>query len=67
MVFPPPNVTGKLHCGHALTATIQDAIIRSQSLMGRSARLIPGTDHAGIATQSVVERFLKKSGKVQQI
>ncbi|KAI9222601.1 tRNA synthetases class I-domain-containing protein [Blastocladiella britannica] len=63
MILPPPNVTGNLHCGHALTVAIQDSLVRWHALHGRSVRWIPGTDHAGIATQSVVERQLAKQGK----
>ncbi|KAI9187564.1 hypothetical protein H9P43_001953 [Blastocladiella emersonii ATCC 22665] len=62
MVFPPPNVTGNLHCGHALTVAVQDAMVRWNKLHARSAKWIPGTDHAGIATQSVVEKQLAKRG-----
>ncbi|KAJ3373115.1 hypothetical protein GGF31_001102 [Allomyces arbusculus] len=61
MVFPPPNVTGRLHCGHALTTAIQDAIVRYHQMHGKSVRWIPGTDHAGIATQTVVEKQLAKT------
>ena len=58
IVMPPPNVTGELHVGHALTATLEDALIRWHRMMGDSALWLPGTDHAGIATQVVVERQL---------
>ncbi|KAK8381478.1 hypothetical protein O3P69_018508 [Scylla paramamosain] len=58
MAFPPPNVTGSLHLGHALTCSIQDAIARWQQMQGRQVVFIPGADHAGIATQVVVERHL---------
>ena len=61
IVIPPPNVTGSLHIGHALDATLQDVLIRWQRLKGRDARWIVGTDHAGIATQMVVERQLAES------
>lgn len=57
MLLPPPNVTGILHLGHALTVAIQDAIIRYRRMQGDSVHWIPGTDHAGIATQTVVERY----------
>ena len=60
IILPPPNVTGHLHLGHALDHTIQDVLIRWKRMMGFNAVWIPGTDHAGIATQSVVERELKK-------
>src|SRR5262245_8042202 len=62
IVLPPPNVTGSLHLGHALTATIQDILIRWNRMKGRSTLWLPGTDHAGIATQMVVERELGKVG-----
>lgn len=62
IVIPPPNVTGSLHMGHALNATIQDILIRKKRMEGRSALWIPGTDHAGIATQNVVEKNLRKEG-----
>jgi valyl-tRNA synthetase len=62
IVIPPPNVTGSLHVGHALDNTIQDAIIRRARMEGRNAVWLPGTDHAGIATQNVVERRLEEEG-----
>ncbi len=62
IVIPPPNVTGSLHMGHAFTFTIQDTLIRWQRLKGKPALWQPGTDHAGIATQMVVERLLDKEG-----
>ncbi|KAJ1973295.1 hypothetical protein H4R35_004190 [Dimargaris xerosporica] len=58
MLAPPPNVTGSLHIGHALTFTLQDAIARWARMQGRAVHWIPGTDHAGIATQTVVEKQL---------
>jgi valyl-tRNA synthetase len=58
IMMPPPNVTGSLHMGHALTFTIQDILIRYHRMLGRDALWQPGTDHAGIATQMVVERQL---------
>jgi valyl-tRNA synthetase len=58
IMVPPPNVTGSLHVGHALTFTLQDTLIRWQRMKGRDALWQPGTDHAGIATQMVVERLL---------
>jgi len=58
IMMPPPNVTGSLHMGHALTFTLQDILIRYQRMRGRDALWQPGTDHAGIATQMVVERQL---------
>src|SRR3990167_4843824 len=64
IVIPPPNVTGVLHMGHALVDTLQDILIRFKRMCGFEALWIPGTDHAGIATQSVVERhLLTKTGK----
>jgi len=60
MVIPPPNVTGQLHIGHALTITLQDTIIRWRRMQGYDTLWIPGVDHAGIATQSAVERRLAK-------
>jgi len=63
IVIPPPNVTGVLHIGHALNMSIQDVIIRRKRMQGYAALWLPGTDHAGIATQNVVERELSKEGK----
>ncbi len=63
IVIPPPNVTGILHMGHALNNTIQDVLIRWWRMQGKNALWVPGTDHAGIATQNVVERKLHKEGK----
>jgi valyl-tRNA synthetase len=60
--MPPPNVTGSLHMGHALFGTIQDALIRHARMSGKNALWQPGIDHAGIATQTVVERQLKREG-----
>ncbi len=65
IVMPPPNVTGVLHMGHALDNAIQDAIIRYKRMQGFEALWVPGTDHAGIATQVVVERLLLKEGKTR--
>lgn len=62
IVIPPPNVTGILHMGHALNNTLQDILIRVERMRGKNALWQPGTDHAGIATQNVVERQLKKDG-----
>src|SRR3984885_5907674 len=64
MVIPPPNVTGSLHIGHALNNTLQDVLIRFQRMRGRAALWLPGTDHAGIATQMVVEKQLAESGNI---
>src|SRR5512145_3363295 len=63
--MPPPNVTGSLHMGHALFGTIQDALIRHARMSGKNALWQPGIDHAGIATQTVVERQLKREGKTR--
>jgi len=63
IVIPPPNVTGSLHIGHALNNTLQDVLIRFERLRGKSVLWQPGTDHAGIATQMVVERQLSQAGK----
>jgi valyl-tRNA synthetase len=62
IVIPPPNVTGSLHIGHALNNTLQDILIRWKRMQGVQTLWIPGTDHAGIATQNVVERQLKEEG-----
>ena len=58
IVIPPPNVTGSLHMGHALNNTLQDVLARFERMRGRDVLWQPGTDHAGIATQSLVERQL---------
>lgn len=65
IVVPPPNITGSLHMGHALNATIQDILIRWRRLQGYKTLWLPGTDHASIATQNVVEKELKKEGKTR--
>ncbi|HEU4355144.1 MAG TPA: valine--tRNA ligase [Actinomycetota bacterium] len=62
IVIPPPNVTGRLHVGHALGRTLEDALIRRARMQGKEALWVPGMDHAGIATQVVVERELRKEG-----
>ena len=62
VVIPPPNVTGMLHMGHALDDTIQDTYIRYSRMRGYSTRWILGTDHAGIATQTKVDKKLKSEG-----
>ncbi len=62
IVIPPPNVTGSLHMGHAMDHTLQDILIRAKRMMGFEALWIPGTDHAGIATQKKVEDQIKKEG-----
>ncbi len=66
VVIPPPNVTGILHMGHALNQTIQDILVRWRRMQGRNVLWLPGTDHAGIATQNVVEKALRKEGKRRQ-
>ena len=66
IILPPPNVTGALHMGHALDHTLQDVLIRWKRMSGFNAMWLPGSDHAGIATQSVVERELKKQGQRRQ-
>src|SRR5574344_1094162 len=62
VVIPPPNVTGVLHMGHGLNNSLQDIVVRYHRMKGDNTLWIPGTDHAGIATQNVVERALKKEG-----
>jgi valyl-tRNA synthetase len=66
VAIPPPNVTGALHMGHALNGSMQDALVRMNRMKGRNALWILGTDHAGIATQSVVEKELKAEGVSRQ-
>ena len=66
VVMPPPNVTGILHMGHALNNSLQDIIVRYRRMTGRPTLWVPGTDHAGIATQNVVERQLAKEGLRRQ-
>jgi valyl-tRNA synthetase len=65
IVIPPPNVTGVLTLGHVLNNTIQDILCRKARMDGKEVLWLPGTDHAGIATQTVVERTLKKSGEIK--
>ena len=65
IVIPPPNVTAVLHMGHGLNNTIQDVLIRWRRMQGRAAEWLPGTDHAGIATQNVVERQLAQEGRTR--
>src|SRR5947209_5053894 len=62
MVIPPPNVTGYLHMGHALNHTLQDVIARWRRMSGEKVLWLPGTDHAGIATQMIVEKQLAQEG-----
>lgn len=65
IVIPPPNVTGVLHVGHALNNTLQDILVRYHRMLGDNTMWVPGTDHAGIATQNVVERQLASEGKTR--
>ena len=65
LLLPPPNITGQLHMGHALNATVQDILIRQKRMQGYQTLWLPGIDHAGIATQNVVEKELKKQGKTK--
>ena len=66
IVIPPPNVTGSLHLGHALTNSVQDAIVRWRRMCGFNTLWLPGTDHAGIATQTVVERKLQRESGISR-
>jgi len=66
IIMPPPNVTGELHLGHALTATLEDIMVRWHRMKGESTLWLPGTDHAGIATQVVVEQQLAKQGQTKE-
>ncbi|MBI1722778.1 MAG: valine--tRNA ligase, partial [Gemmatimonadetes bacterium] len=65
IVIPPPNVTAVLHMGHGLNNTVQDVLVRFERMRGRNALWLPGTDHAGIATQNVVEKMLASEGKTR--
>jgi valyl-tRNA synthetase len=65
IMMPPPNVTANLHMGHGLNNTIQDVLVRFERMRGRDTLWLPGTDHAGIATQNVVEKILAKEGKTR--
>src|SRR5512135_1609307 len=65
IVIPPPNVTAVLHVGHGLNNTVQDVIVRWRRMAGDEALWLPGTDHAGIATQNVVEKQLAAEGKTR--
>ena len=64
IMIPPPNVTGSLHMGHALTFTLQDILIRFHKKLNKNVLWQPGTDHAGIATEIVVEKMLQKKKKI---
>ena len=66
IVMPPPNVTGKLHMGHALDSTIQDILIRTKRMQGYNTLWLPGTDHASIATEAKVVAKLKEEGLTKQ-
>lgn len=66
IVIPPPNITGKIHMGHALNITLQDIIVRFKRMNGYNTLWIPGEDHAGIATQTAVEKFLEKKGQKRE-
>jgi len=66
IVIPPPNVTGSLHMGHALNNTLQDILIRWRRMQGYEALWVPGTDHAGIATQHMVEKELAKENLTRE-
>ncbi len=66
IVIPPPNITGALHMGHALNDTLQDALVRANRMFGSEAFWVPGTDHGGIATQTVMEKKLSKERKVKR-
>jgi len=65
IVLPPPNVTGSLHIGHMLNQTVHDVVVRRKRMLGFNTLWLPGMDHAGIATQNVVERELRKEGKTR--
>ena len=66
IVIPPPNITGKIHMGHALNITLQDILVRFKRMNGYNTLWIPGEDHAGIATQTAVEKFLEKKGQKRE-
>src|ERR1051325_3834582 len=66
IVIPPPNVTGMLHMGHVLNNTIQDILARKARMEGKEVLWLPGTDHAGIATQTAVERDLRRWEKISR-
>ena len=65
IVIPPPNVTGQLHMGHALDETLQDILVRYKRMRGFDTLWVPGTDHAGIATQIKVEEFLRNNDGIR--
>src|SRR5437868_8692080 len=66
IVMPPPNITAILHTGQGLNNVIQDVLIRFERMRAREAEWLPGTDHAGIATQNVVERLVAKEGRSEE-
>jgi valyl-tRNA synthetase len=66
MVIPPPNVTGYLHLGHAIMCTLEDTLSRWHRMCGNTVLWVPGTDHAGIATQVVVEKKLMREQKLSR-
>src|SRR5439155_12398873 len=66
MIQPPPNITGALHLGHALTFTVEDAMVRHARMTGRPTLWLPGLDHAGIAAQYVLDKILAKEGETRQ-
>src|SRR5271154_4674646 len=65
IVMPPPNITGKLTLGHVLNNTIQDILARKARMEGREVLWLPGTDHAGLATQTAVEKQIRKAGEIK--
>lgn len=66
IVIPPPNITGRIHMGHALNITLQDVLVRYKRMRGYDALWVPGEDHAGIATQNAVEKYLASQGKTRE-
>lgn len=65
MTLPPPNVTGKLHIGHSIMLAVEDTMTRFHRMLGHETVWIPGTDHAGISTQVVVEKQIAEEGKTK--
>ena len=66
VVIPPPNVTGSLHMGHAFNTALIDVVVRFQRLLGKNVLCLPGTDHASIAVQTILEKQLKSAGKTSE-
>ena len=66
IVIPPPNVTGSLHMGHAFNTALIDVVVRFQRLLGKNVLCLPGTDHASIAVQTILEKQLKSEGKTSE-